>query len=187
LPASVRATPAGIGATGIVSSSAAEASPKAAALPADADRLQAQFQAQLDALLKEHGTTFHLVEYAPPSIVLDHKQLALQLTLRNSSTFEKSTSSIYKRAAQSLDLFLAPQLKALVPKLPENLPVDALEFSVLNRLDNEKDSSEAVEFICPLKAIRSFVEDEITGQDLMNQSIVLVNGVRIHLDLELVE
>jgi hypothetical protein len=187
LSTSVRATPAGIGAANIVSSSAAEASPKAAASPADADRLQAQFQPQLDALLKEDGATFHLVDYAPPSIALDHKQLALQLTFRNSSAFEKSTSSIYKRAAQSFDLFLAPQLKALVPKLPEDLPVDALEFSVLNRLGNEKDASEAVEFICPLKAIRSFVEDEMTGQDLINQSLVLVNGVRIHLDLELVE
>ncbi len=187
LSASVRATPAGIGAAGMVSSSAAEASPKAAASPADADRLQAQFQPQLDALLKEDGATFHLVEYAPPSIALDHQQLALQLTLRNSSAFEKNTSSIYKRAAQSFDLFLAPQLKALVPKLPAELPVDALDFSVLNRLGNEKDASEAVEFICPLKAIRSFVEDEMTGQDLINQSVVLVNGVRIRLDLELVE
>jgi hypothetical protein len=187
LPAAVRATPAGIGAAGIVSSAAAEASPKRDASPADADRLQAQLQPQLDALLKEDGATFHLVDYAPPSIALDHKQLVLQLTLRNSTTFEKNTSSIYKRAAQSFDLFLAPQLKALVPKLPEDLAVDALEFSVFNRLGNEKDSSEAVEFISPLKAIRSFVEDEMTGQDLINQSLVLVNGVRIHLDLELVE
>ena len=101
--------------------------------------------------------------------------------------FEKSTSSIYRRAAQTFDLFLAPQLKALVPKLPVDLPVDALDFSVLNRLGNEKDSSEAVEFICPLRAVRSFIEDEIASQDLINQSLVLVNGVRIHLDLELVE
>jgi hypothetical protein len=183
----VHATPAGITAANIVSPSVTAAEPRAAASSADADRLQAQFQPQLDALLKEDGAALHLVEYAPPSIVLDHKQLAMQLTLRNSSTFEKSTSSIYKRAAQSFDLFLAPQLKALVPKLPADLQVDALEFSVLNRLGNEKDASEAVEFICPLKAIRSFVEDEITSQDLINQSEVLVNAVRIHLDLELVE
>jgi hypothetical protein len=74
-----------------------------------------------------------------------------------------------------------------MPKLPEDLQVDALDFSVLNHLGSEKDGSEAVEFICPLRAIRTFVEDEIAGQDLINQSVVLVNGVRIHLDLELVE
>jgi hypothetical protein len=35
--------------------------------------------------------------------------------------------------------------------------------------------------------MRSFVDDEITSQDLINQSIVLVNGVRIALNLQLVE
>ena len=179
--------PAAIGVAGIASPSLTAAESKAAAPPADAEGLQAQFQPQLDALLKEDGAKFHLVDYAPPSFALDHKQLVLQLTLRNSLAFEKDTTSIYKRAAQGFDLFLAPQLKALVPKLPEHLQVDALEFSVLNRLTNEKDASEAVEFICPLKSIRSFVEDEITGQDLIDQSLVLVNGVRIHLDLALVE
>jgi hypothetical protein len=181
------ATPAGILAAGIVSPSVTAAEPKAAASPADAERLQAEFQPQLDALLSKDGAQFHLVDYAPPSVALDHKQLVLQLTLRNSLAFEKNTSSIYKRAAQSFDLFLAPQLKALVPKLPDDLQVDALDFSILNHLGNEKDGSEAVEFICPLKAIRSFVEDEIAGQNLINQSVVLVNGVRIRLDLELVE
>ncbi len=186
-PSSSHVAPADSGAEGIVSPSAPTAGPKAAASPADAEKLQAQFQSQLDALLKEDGATFHLVDYAPPSFAIDHKQLVLQLTLRNSLAFEKSTSSIYRRAAQTFDLFLAPQLKALVPKLPVDLPVDALDFSVLNRLGNEKDSSEAVEFICPLRAVRSFIEDEIASQDLINQSLVLVNGVRIHLDLELVE
>jgi hypothetical protein len=181
------ATPAGIGATSVVSSTATEAVRKEAASPADAERLQIQFQPQLDALLSEDGAQFHLVDYAPPSFALDHMRLVLQLTLRNSLAFEKSTSSIYKRAAQSFDLFLAPQLKALMPKLPVDPQVDALDFSVLNHIGNEKDSSEAVEFICPAKAIGSFIEDEITGQDLINQSVVLVNGVRIRLDLELVE
>jgi hypothetical protein len=173
--------------TGIVSAASPAADSNADASPAHAERLQAQFQSQLDALLREDGAKFHLVDYAPPSLAVYRKQLVLQLTLRNPLAFEKGTSSIYRRAAQSFDLFLAPQFKALVPKLPADLQVDALDFSILNRLGNEKDSSEAVEFICPLRSIRSFVEDEITSQDLINQSVVLVNGVRINLDLELVE
>ena len=187
LSSPAHAAPAGIEATRIISPSVTDAEPKAAASPADAERLQAQFQPQLDALLKEDGAKFHLVDYAPPSFAFDHKQLVLEMTLRNSLAFEKGTSSIYKRAAQSFDLFLAPQLKALVTKLPEDLQVNVLDFSVLNRLGSEKDGSEAVEFIFPLRTIRSFIEDEITGQDLINQSVVLVNGVRIRLDLELVE
>jgi hypothetical protein len=186
-PSPSRAVPAEKGATGIVSPPARAADPKIAPSPADVEKLQSQFQPQLDALLKEHGAEFHLVDYAPPSFVVDHKQLVLQLTLRNSLAFEKDSSSIYRRAAQSFDLFLAPQLKALLPKLPADLRIGALDFSVLNRLGNEKDSSEAVEFICPLRSMRSFVEDEITSQDLIDQSLVLVNGVRIKLNLERVE
>jgi hypothetical protein len=185
------AAPAEKRATGLVSPAAPAVDPKAAASPApspaDVERLQVQYQSQLDALLKEDGAKFHLVDYAPPSFALYHKQLVLQFTLRNPLAFEKSTSSIYKRAAQSFDLFLAPQLKALVPKLPVDHQVEALDFSILNRLGNEKDASEAVEFICPLRSIRSFIEDEIASQDLIDQSLVLVNGVRINLHLELVE
>jgi len=154
--------------------------------PADVDRLQAQYQPQLDALQKDNGAQFHLVDYAPPSFTLYHKQLVLQLTFRNPAKFEKSTSSIYKRAARTFDLFLAPELKALVPKVPTE-QVEGLDFSILNDLGNEKDGSEAVEFICPLKSIQSFVEDGITSQELIDQSLVLVNSVRINLHLELVE
>jgi hypothetical protein len=153
---------------------------------ADVDRLQAQYQPQLDVLQKEDGAQFHLVDYAPPSFALYHKQLVLLLTFRNPAAFEKSTSSIYKRAARTFDLFLAPQLKALVPKLPTD-QVEGLDFSILNNLGNEKDGSEAVEFVCPLKSIQSFVEDRVTSQELIDQSVVLVNGVRINLHLELVE
>jgi hypothetical protein len=185
LPAA--AYPAPAGSPVIANTSATASEQRAAASPADPERLQAQFQPQLDAFLKQDGPKFHLVEYAPPSFAFDHRQIVLQLTLRNSLPFDKTTSSIYKRAAQSFDLFLAPQLKALVPRLPDDPQVEALDFSILNHLDNEKDGSEAVEFICPWKAVRTFVEDEMTSQDLINQSVVLVNGVRIHLDLDRVE
>ncbi|HYA89220.1 MAG TPA: hypothetical protein VEF54_00200 [archaeon] len=161
--------------------------PKPAPTSADAERLQNQFQSQLDALSKEGAAKFHLADSAPPSFSIYHDKLILQLTLRNPQTFEKSSSSIYKRAAQSFDLFLAPELKALMPKIPGEADFDALDFSILNRLGIDRKSSEAIEFICPLKSVRLFVGDEITGQDLINQSVVLVNGVRIALNLQLVE
>lgn len=166
---------------------AAAADLKPAATQADADRVQAQYQSQLDALPGEVGARLHLVEYAPPSIALYHKQLVLQLTLRDPLRFDTNAGSIYKRAAQTFDLFLASQLKVLVPKLPSNMTIDGLDFSILNRLGDEKDPSEAIEFICPLKSVQAFVDDELTSQDLVNQSVVLVNGVRIELHLEKVE
>ena len=154
---------------------------------ADAMRLQTQFQAQLNAIVKEDGAKFHLVDSTAPSFKFDGDQTLLHFTMRNTLSFERSTSSIYKRAAQSFDLFLAPELRNLLRKLPANAGYDALEFSVLNHLGAEKTSFETIDYICPLNSMRSFVENKITSQDLINQSIVLVDGVRIALNLQLVE
>jgi len=165
---------------------AAPAESRAATVPDRIEKLQEQYQPIIDAFLKD-GPELGLVEYAPPTFAVVHRQVVLQFTLRNPLPFEGNASSIYRRAARSFDLFLAPRLKALVPKFPADLPVDALSFSILNHVTNEKDSSEAVEFICPMKTIRSFVEDEMTSQEVIDQSLVLVNDVRISLNLGLVE
>ncbi len=154
---------------------------------ADAMQLQAQFQPQLNAMLKADGTRFHLMEGAPPVFESRGDQTVLHLTMRNTLSFETVTSSIYKRAAQTFDLFLAPELKGLLKELPPNAKYDSLDISVRNRLGAEKSPSETVDYICPLNSIHSFVENKITSQDVINQSVVLVNDVRIVLNLQLVE
>ncbi len=154
---------------------------------ADAMRLQAQFQPQLNAMLKVDGTRFHLMESAPPVFESRGDQTVLHLTMRNTLSFETGTSSIYKRAAQTFDLFLAPELKGLLKELPASAEYDSLDFSVRNRLGAEKSPSETVDYICPLNSIRSFIENKITSQDVIDQSVVLVNGARIALNLQLVE
>jgi hypothetical protein len=165
-----------------------EAAPVAAATPADTQRLQTKYQSQLDALVKEGVAKFQFVDYAPPSFVIFRNQVVLQFTLRNPLHFEKETSSIYKRAAQSFDLFLAPQLKALLEKTPADADIQGLDITLLNQLAAKPNpSSEALEFIFPLKPLRQFVDAEITNQELINQSTVLVNGVRIALNLQQVE
>jgi len=166
---------------------APSADPKATPTQADADQLQKRFQDQLDSLLRVNNPSLNLVDYASPSFAVYHDKLVLQLTLRNTLAFDKNASSIYKRAAQTFDLFLAPELKTLMQKLPKDAEFDALDFSVLNRFSPQKDPSEAIEFICPRQAVESFMDDQITNQDFINQSTVLVNGIRIALNLQLVE
>jgi hypothetical protein len=191
--ANLHAAPGGTAAASAPRSTAAApaaavpAEPKSAPTQADVDLLQKQFQSQLDAFAKNGGAKFHFVDYAPPSFAVYHNQIVLQLTMRNPRAFEAGTSSIYKRAAQSFDLFLAPQLKALVQALPSDASYDGLDVSVLNQIGAGKSSSEAVEFICPSKSLQAFAKDEATTQQLIDQSIVLVNGVRIALNLQLVE
>jgi hypothetical protein len=155
---------------------------------ADAERLSEKYQAQLAALAKEGATKYHFVDYAPPTFMVFHDQIALQMTLRNSIQFAPVRGSIYKRAAQSFDLFLAPQLKDLSDRISPDVEFQLFDFSVLNKLSpGAKGTSEAIEFICPRTALKQFVNAEITNQQLLDQSVILVNGVRIALNLQLVE
>jgi cell division septation protein DedD len=164
--------------------------PPAAPVPtqADADRLDEKYQSQLAALAKEGAAKFHFVSYAPPTFVVFHEQMALQMTLKNSLQFGALKGSIYKRAAQSFDLFLAPLLKDISERVSSDVEFQLFDFSVLNKLSpGAKETSEAIEFICPRTALKQFVNAEITNQRLLDQSVVLVNGVRIALNLQLVE
>ena len=171
-------------------------SPKAADPPpanppptqTDADRLGEKYQLQLAALARAGATKFHFVDYAPPTFVVFHDQISLQMTLRNSIQFGPAKSSIYKRAAQSFDLFLAPQLKDLSDRISPDVEFQLFDFSVLNKLSpGAKGTSEAIEFICSRSALKQFLNAEITNQQFLDQSVILVNGVRIALDLQLVE
>jgi hypothetical protein len=154
----------------------------------DAERLQSQFQAQLDAFASLGKEKLHFVDYAPPSFGLYQNEIVLQLTLRNTLQFPQDSGSIYKRAAQSFDLFLARELKEILDKAPAVEAFEGYDVTVLNQLGPDaQGSSEAVEYISPQKALRQFVNAEITGQQLIDQSMVLVNGVRIALNLQLVE
>jgi hypothetical protein len=155
---------------------------------AEADHLSEKYQSQLAALAKEGATKYHFVDYAPPTFMVFHDQLALQMTLRNSIQFGSVKGSIYKRAAQSFDLFLAPQLRDLSDLVSPDMEFQLFDFSVLNKLSlGAKGTSEAIEFICPRIALKQFVNANITNQQLLDQSIILVNGVRIALNLQLVE
>jgi hypothetical protein len=159
------------------------------AAQADAEKLQEKYQSQLDAFAADGTARFHFVQYPPPSVIVFRNQLSLQLTVRNAEKFEKESTSIYKRAAQSFDLFLAPQLKGILEKLPSLPGVKGVSVAILNEVTSKSVSSnsEALEFFFPLAALRQFVDAEITNQELINQSAVLVNGVRIALDLQRVE
>jgi len=156
--------------------------------PAEADRLNEKYQAQLASLAKLGAAKFHFVDYAPPAFMVFRDQMALQMTLRNSIQFGPVKGSIYKRAAQSFDLFLAPQLKDLSDRISPDIEFQLFDFSVLNKLSpSPKGTSEAIEFICPRTVLKQFVNAEITNQQLLDQSVILVNGVRIALNLQLVE
>jgi len=155
---------------------------------ADADALSEKYRTQLGVLAKEGAKKFHFVEYAPPTFMIFRDQIALQMTLRNTIQFVPVKGSIYKRAAQTFDLFLALQLRDLSDKISPDVEFQLFDFSVLNKISpGVKGTSEAIEYICPRAALKQFVNAEITNQQLLDQSVILVNGVRIGLNLQLAE
>jgi len=186
--------PTNSGATGDTSATAdssnVETSEKAMPVrtQADAERLGTKYKTQLEDLTKAGLANYRFVQYAPPAFAVFRNQIVLQLTLRNSSTFDKEATSIYKRAARSFDLFLAPQLKSILERIPDDAELNGLDVTIINDLTGPTGrSSEALEFVCPLRAMRKFADADITNQELINQSVVLVNGVRINLNLQQVE
>ena len=163
---------------------------KPAATAADAAKLQSQYQAQLDALAREGQVKLGFVDYDPPTFVVVSKQMVLQMTLKNSTRLDPEKTNIYKRAAQTFDLFVAPKMKDVLDRIPSDIPVDYYDFSVVNPLSPTslgKERSEAIEFLFPKQLAQKFVNNEITNQELIDKSQILVNGVRIALTLQLVE
>jgi hypothetical protein len=157
---------------------------------ADADRLQTQYQAQLDALSKEGQAKFAFVNYDPPAFVVVSKQMVLQMTMKNTTRFDPEKANVYKRAAQTFDLFVAPKMKDLLDRIPAGWPVDYYDFSVVNLLTSGsggKERSEAIEFLLPKDLSQKFANSEITNQELLDKGQILVNGVRIALNLQLAE
>lgn len=179
------------GDTNVISdSSNVDRSEKAAPVrtQADAERLETKYKSQLEALAAAGEAKYHFVQYAPPSFAMFRNQIVLQLTLRNPNTFDKEVTSIYKRAARSFDLFLAPQLKSMLDSVPDDSDIGGIDITIINDLvATPTHSSEALEFVCPLKALRKLADSEITNQELIDQSTVIVNGVRINLNLQQVE
>ncbi len=143
--------------------------------------------AELAAVVADINPTGHVVEPKGSSLEKSGDQVLMHVNLENSLSFNGVNSSIYKRAAQSFDLFLGPELRDVVKALPADSKFDAFKFSVVNHVANGVTPSETIDYICPKSSTQAFLDNKITSQDLINQSTVLVNGMRIGLNLAAVE
>jgi hypothetical protein len=155
--------------------------------PAGVDALQARYQSALVSYGAFVGATMHQTTSASPSLALFRNSLYLQFTLHNPQVFESDKTSLYKRAALSFDVFLAPHLADLFSRIPSITNLAGLDITVLVSVSSSSSPSEAVEFICPLQSLRGFASYDISNQDLINQGMVIINGVRISLNLQQVE
>jgi len=151
------------------------------------DLQQAQ-QPTLDRLVKELDLQAHFVSYAPPAFIPFRSQPYLQLSL-TTTLAPGAAGSQYRLAALAFDQHVAHLIRPVVAYFKDHPDFDGIDFSTSVRLatGTADASSLAVEFIFPIKLMRSYADFDCTGQQLIDAGYVLINGERVSLNLQAAE
>jgi hypothetical protein len=147
--------------------------------------LQNQHQSQIDEMLRDLDSKAHFVSYAPPSFIAFKLGAYLQLSM-TTDLDAASAGSQYRLAALAFDRHISHLIRPVLDRLKDTSRFDGVDFSTTVKVSGDKAGhyTEAVEFILPLAALRCYEEYDCTGQQLLNQGYVLVDGERIGLDLQ---
>lgn len=150
--------------------------------------LQQAEQPTLDRMVKELDSQAHFVSYAPPAVISFRSQPYLQLSLTTTLP-PGAAGSQYRLAALAFDQHIAHLIRPVVAYFKDHPDFDGIDFSTSVRLATAKAdiSSLAVEFIFPIKLMRSYADFDSTGQQLIDRAYVLINGERVSLNLQAAE
>ena len=141
-------------------------------------------QETLDRLVRELDKDAHFVAYAPPAFIEFHKGKYLELSI-TTTLRESEPGSQYRVAALAFDEHVAHLIRPVLASLKTRPDFAGIDFSASVRLaGGAGTSAEAVEFIFPTAALLCYEQYDCTGQQLINQSFVLINGERVSLDLQ---
>ena len=172
---------------------AAPAAPIAPAPPARPPgtpaTLAAEYTDTIAKMLKDLASQAHFVAYAPPSFIAFHGGQYLQIPITTDLAAD-DLGSQYKLAALAFDRHVAHLIRPVTGYFKDSGDFTGIDFSTSVRLAGvraEGEGSEAVEFIFPLTALRSYAQFDLTGQQLIDAGIVLINGERAGLDLQSAE
>ena len=168
------------------------APPAVASPPAISDtpkKLEADFSGTLARMVKELDSQAHFVPYAPPSFIAFRGGQYLQIPI--TTTLKASDSgSQYKLAALAFDRHVAHLIRPVLAYFKDNDRFTGIDFSTTVRLAGlkvEAEEGEAVEFIIPMAALRGYEQFNLTGQQLLDAGVVLINGERVGLGLQAAE
>jgi hypothetical protein len=150
--------------------------------------LQEQYRDAIDKMLHEQNSSAHFVQYAPPAFIEFKKGAYLQLSM-TSNLDSASLGSQYRQAALAFDRHISHLVRPVLAYFKDSSSFDGIDFSTTIKSSEDKDgaSAESVEFVLPLSAMRCFEQYDCTGQQLLNAGIVLINGERVGLDLQVAE
>jgi len=147
-------------------------------------KLQSSNQATLDTLVRELDKVAHFVTYAPPTFIAFHQGAYLQLSI-TTTLLESAAGSQYRMAALAFDEHIAHLIRPVLASLRTKPDYDGIDFSTSVRLAGAgTGGGQSVEFIFPTGALVCYEQYDCTGQQMINQGFVLINGERVGLDLQ---
>ena len=169
-----------------VSAAPAASGPTAETTPDTLRQQQSANQEILDRLVRELDKEAHFVSYAPPTFIAFRKGSYLQLSI-TTTLRENQVGSQYRAAALAFDEHIAHLIRPVLARFQQRIEFDGIDFSTSVRAAGAADAGSAVEFIFPLSWLRAYEQYDCTGQQLINQGFVLINGERVSLDLQSAE
>jgi hypothetical protein len=152
-------------------------------------KIQSSDQKMIDVVVKELDSQAHFVSYAPPAVVALRKNACLEFSL-NTTLPAATAGSRYKMAALAFDNHVSHVVRPMMAYFKGDFDFDGIAFSTtIHQQDKPAASqgSEAVEFFFPIEALRCYETFDSTGQQLIDQGSVLINGERVNLDLQIPE
>ncbi|MBZ5532856.1 MAG: hypothetical protein LAO20_15610 [Acidobacteriia bacterium] len=149
------------------------------------EKLQTMHEASVRKLVADLNAQAHFVDYAPPAFVAFHDGAYLQLSM-NTDLEQPAGSSQYRIAALAFDNHIAHLLRAVSKYFHEGARFDGINFSTTVH-QAAQPASLSVEYVVPFAALVCYEKYDCTGQELINRSIVLINGERVTLDLQRAE
>jgi hypothetical protein len=139
----------------------------------------------LQRLVPELTPQAHFVDYAPPSFIAFHNGAYLQLSM-NTDLEQPAGSSQYRIAAMAFESHISHVLRPVTKYFHDNPQFDGVDFSTTVHQPGQS-GSQSVEFVVSFATLLCYEKYDCTGQELINRSMVLINGERVALDLQRAE
>lgn len=154
--------------------------------PMQLEKLQSTYETTVKNLMLDLKPLAHFVEYAPPAFIAFHEGAFLQLNMNTDLEQGGESSSQYRIAALAFDTHISHVLRAVSRHFHDKPQFEGVDFSTTVHQPGQSGSL-SVEFVVPFAALSCYEKYDCTGQELINRSVVLMNGERVALDLQRAE
>ncbi|HLY99528.1 MAG TPA: hypothetical protein VKT33_10755 [Candidatus Angelobacter sp.] len=153
--------------------------------PERLEKLQTSNQATLERMVADLKPQAHFVDYAAPAFIAFHEGAYLQLSM-TTELEQPAGPSQYRIAALAFDQHIAHLLRPIAKYFHGNPQFEGIDLSTTVH-QAVQPATQSVEFVVPLNTLACYEKYDCTGQELINRSIVLINGERVTLDLQKAE